>query len=585
MTFLDIQGQRRQTAAALVGLIGLLAPVIAVSRLLQGADWIALSLAAVVVAGGAAGAWRGLADSPAVRATLGVLLMAQVSLLVAAFQGHAWQADMHMTYFAALAVLAGFCDWRTIAVATVAVALHHLALNFLLPAAVFPGAGSLGRVVVHAVILLVEAGVLILSTRNLDALFAGLEQRAEEASQALSAAETASLQASQAQAAKAETEIRSAAERAAVQAEQQAVVAALGSALEQLAGRDLSVRIDAVFPPEYEALRVNFNAAVESLAGTLTLVLDSAETLNASADQIAQASTDLSSRTETQAAGLEQSAAALNQLTVSVRRSADSSREAAGLVGAARGSAEASADVVRQATGAMAAIADSSRQIGQIIGVIDEIAFQTNLLALNAGVEAARAGDAGRGFAVVAQEVRALAQRSAEAAKEIKALINASTGQVSEGVRLVRATGQALEGIAEQVGRVSSLVGEMAASAQEQASGIAEVNAAVNQMDQMTQKNAAMVEESTAASHALRAEMGAMAAAVRHFDLGEASAMPNASRAFGNDPPRRRGHTGPSLAGFGHSAPANPALNKARARIQAFATGGRAAADDSWEEF
>nr|WP_255354005.1 methyl-accepting chemotaxis protein [Phenylobacterium sp. Root700] len=189
---------------------------------------------------------------------------------------------------------------------------------------------------------------------------------------------------------------------------------------------------------------------------------------------------------------------------------------------AARGDAQKSGDVVRQAVAAMSQIEQSAQQISQIIGVIDEIAFQTNLLALNAGVEAARAGEAGRGFAVVASEVRALAQRSAEAAKEIKTLISASTQQVGQGVHLVGETGEALQRIVGRVAEIDSLVGEIAASAQEQATGLAEVNGAVNQMDQVTQQNAAMVEESTAASHALANEAEALAGSVARFKIGQA---------------------------------------------------------------
>ncbi|MDR3460749.1 MAG: methyl-accepting chemotaxis protein, partial [Beijerinckiaceae bacterium] len=182
--------------------------------------------------------------------------------------------------------------------------------------------------------------------------------------------------------------------------------------------------------------------------------------------------------------------------------------------------AKKSAGVVRQAVEAMDGIAESSRKITQIIGVIDEIAFQTNLLALNAGVEAARAGDAGRGFAVVASEVRALAQRSAEAAKEIKGLISASSTQVDQGVKLVDETGKSLERIMTQVGEINTVVAEIAAGAKEQAQGIEEVNTAITQMDQMTQQNAAMVEESTAASHHLSQEATQLAALVGQFKTG-----------------------------------------------------------------
>jgi len=519
MKFMEIHGQRRLTAAAVVVFTWLLLPVVVASRLLIHGDWLAIALGCVAIAGAATAAWRTMPEAPPVRATLGILLMAQVSLLVAALQGQAWQADMHMAYFAALAVLAGFCDWRTIAAGTVTVALHHLVLNFILPAAVFPGEGSLGRVVVHAVILLVEAGILLQSTRNMEQLFAGLGQRAKEAGEALAVAEAANRDTIKAQSERAQSEARAGAERAAVQETQERIVASLGHALDRLSARDLNVRIEEAFPPEYEKLRNNFNAAVEGLGDTLGVVLQAAEALNSSSDEIANASDHLSRRTEQQAAGLEETAAAMDELTASVRRSAEGAREGASLVTTARESARKSAEVVQQAVSAMAQIETSSQQISQIIGVIDEIAFQTNLLALNAGVEAARAGDAGRGFAVVAQEVRALAQRSAEAAKEIKGLINASGTQVGEGVRLVGVTGESLQGIASQIGRIASLVSDMAASAQEQATSVGEVNVAVNQMDQLTQQNAAMVEETAAAAQSLRMEAGGMTNAVRSFSI------------------------------------------------------------------
>ena len=210
------------------------------------------------------------------------------------------------------------------------------------------------------------------------------------------------------------------------------------------------------------------------------------------------------------------------------------------MVNAARGGAEASGVVVADAITAMGKIEASATQISQIVGVIDEIAFQTNLLALNAGVEAARAGEAGRGFAVVASEVRALAQRSAEAAKEIKALISASTAQVSSGVDLVGKTGQALQRIVGEVGKITELVTEIAASAQEQAVGLAQVNTAINEMDQMTQQNAAMVEQSTAASHALAHQAGELDALMDEFEIGEAGRVraPAQHRATRSGPAR-----------------------------------------------
>ncbi len=303
-------------------------------------------------------------------------------------------------------------------------------------------------------------------------------------------------------------------------AQQAHVVELVASGLSRLSGGDLAHRIDEAFPADYERLRADFNGAMTRLQDTMRSVAASASAIRSGTGEISAASDDLSRRTEQQAASLEETAAALDEITATVRRTAEGARHARAVVGGARTGAERSGLVVRQAVDAMAGIEKSSREIGQIIGVIDEIAFQTNLLALNAGVEAARAGDAGRGFAVVASEVRALAQRSAEAAKEIKALISTSGVQVQQGVAYVGQTGEALVAIVRQVAEIDGIVGEIASSAQEQATGLDQVNTAVNQMDQVTQQNAAMVEESTAASRALAQETGELGRLIGVFRLG-----------------------------------------------------------------
>jgi methyl-accepting chemotaxis protein len=244
--------------------------------------------------------------------------------------------------------------------------------------------------------------------------------------------------------------------------------------------------------------------------------------VRSSSAELTAASDDFARRTEQQAASLEQTAAALDQITATVRKTAAGAAEAREVAGTARGDAESAEAVLRDTVAAMSGIEGSARQIGNIIGVIDEIAFQTNLLALNAGVEAARAGDAGRGFAVVAMEVRALAQRSANAAKEIKSLISTSGQQVDTGVRLVGDTSNALARIIEQVARLSTLVGDIAVSAQDQATGLQELNGAVSHMDKVTQQNAAMVEQSTAASHSLVEEADELTRLVAQFHVAAA---------------------------------------------------------------
>jgi methyl-accepting chemotaxis protein len=308
-------------------------------------------------------------------------------------------------------------------------------------------------------------------------------------------------------------------EAAAVQQAQ--VVMSLADGLHRLSGGDLLFRLNTPFASEYETLRADFNGAMEKLQDTMKAIAANSVGVRTGAAEITGASDDLSRRTERQAANLEETAAALDEITATVKRTSEGVAKARQVVSTAKADAERSGAVVTETVAAMSGIETSSKQIGNIIGVIDEIAFQTNLLALNAGVEAARAGDAGRGFAVVATEVRALAQRSADAAKEIKTLISASGVQVESGVKLVGETGRALARIVGQVNELSVLVTEIAASAQEQATGLTQVNAAVNQMDQVTQQNAAMVEESTAASHGLAGEAAELARLVGQFSIGQ----------------------------------------------------------------
>ena len=298
-------------------------------------------------------------------------------------------------------------------------------------------------------------------------------------------------------------------------------VDALAMAMTNFARGDLTTQIEGWFSPEYKGVRMDFNQAVQTMKAALQRISGCAHRVTTGAYGIKQATDDLARRTEQQAANLEQTAAALDQITASVRKAAEGAEEASNAVSVAKTDAERSGQVVRQTVEAMTGIENSSKKIGNIIGVIDEIAFQTNLLALNAGIEAARAGDAGRGFAVVATEVRALAQRSADAAKEIKALISDSTRQVESGVALVGETGSSLTRIVEQVMRLNALVSEIAASAREQATGIGEVNVAVNQMDQVTQQNAAMVDQTTVASQGLATEATELSGLIGRFKLGE----------------------------------------------------------------
>jgi len=310
------------------------------------------------------------------------------------------------------------------------------------------------------------------------------------------------------------------AQRTASEADQQRVVREVAVALGRLSKGDLTVQIEARFEGGYAEIKDNFNGAVKSLKDTLGVIADSVSGLLGGSEEILVDVGKLARRTEQQAATLEQTAAALDQVTATVRSSTSGAQEASRVAAGAKTEAERSGDIVREAVQAMQGIEEGSRKVTEILAVIDEIAFQTNLLALNAGVEAARAGDAGRGFAVVATEVRALAQRSAGAAREIKTLISTSRDQVDKGVKSVGATGAALEQLVGLAVKIDEVISDVARSAGEQSTGLGQVNTAVNDMDKVTQQNAAMVEQTNAAAAQLQARASELGVALGRFDLG-----------------------------------------------------------------
>jgi len=471
-----------------------------------------------------------------------VALIGQGTVTTAALAGHPWQVDSHMLYFAFLALLTVLSDRRALLAAAGLLVVHHVVLAVALPSLLYPAQTLLlnvERALFHGAVVALETGALLyaLHTRvNLDrqseadretsdrdrataeaararaeaalADAAAATRRAEEAQArseaAARAAEEEKDRAARADAEARETTQRENARRAEETARQRAVVDALKTALKALSDKDLSMRIETPFPADYEEVRGNFNSAVDALRGAMDAVLAGADTIGQQTAEITGAADDLSRRTESQAATLAQVSANVSTLNHSVKDTAAGASEANREVARTRSEADESEKLVGQAVDAMSEIETSSRQIQSIIKVIDDIAFQTNLLALNAGVEAARAGDAGRGFAVVASEVRGLAQRSSEAALEIKTLIEASGGHVADGVALVRKTGEALRSVTDSVNQIADRVAKIATAAEEQAVGLGEIDTALGELDRVTQSNAAMFEQTTAASRTLR---------------------------------------------------------------------------------
>ncbi|MEQ8479097.1 MAG: methyl-accepting chemotaxis protein [Hoeflea sp.] len=501
---------------------------------------------------------------------------ASVALLVYAFSGSPLQIDIHMYFFASLAICAAWVNWRPIVAFSGLTAVHHLVLFFLIPAAVFPGTADLARVAMHAAILILEAGALIALGHSLATAFA---QNDEVMTETRAATEHATEMSEQAKAAQQQNMLDAQtrdAERAKDNERLKFAIDSLGRGLDQLAKGDLCFRLNDAFDGSLEKLRVDFNSSMETLEQVIGELGRSAIAMREGSNGVSNDAEDIARRTEQQAATLEETAAAIGRIADTVRSASERAGEAGRVVDETSKNATRSESIVSDAVGAMTEIESSSRQIGQIISIIDDIAFQTNLLALNAGVEAARAGEAGKGFAVVAQEVRELAQRSASAAKDINALIEKSSSQVGAGVTLVNKTGEALKSIGEQVTAINSYIAAIVESAREQAADISEINSAVAQMDQTTQQNAGRVSDATRSIRQLAVDADGLAARLAVFNVTgvPTEQASSASRSV----PGEQGHARPAAR--------TPAAAPRAAPLRVAASGGAvAAAAGEWDEF
>jgi methyl-accepting chemotaxis protein len=500
----------RQNGVRVIGLLaGVIGAALMVWAIFAGAVLVALAAAGLV----AAPLWlaQQRRSDPVARLVLAVTYPLLAALLVAMASGSGWIIDMHMVFFAFLAVLAALADWRVIVVGTAVTALHHLALNFIAPALVFPDGADLARVVFHAVVVLVEAAVLILLCRQFEALIRSL-MTVRQAEAALDADRNA--------------------EREALANQQRLVLSGLSDRLRALAAGDLQSRLDTPFPGEYDRARVLLNESCAELDQLVGAVAQTADQVATGAHELREASSDLAGKTERQTAAIESAARNAGDLLNDIEAQA-------GLWSATRSTAlEAKADADRGATEIAAAaeaitrIEASSAEIGEMIGFIDTIAFQTNLLALNAGVEAARAGEAGKGFAVVAGEVRELAQRSAQSATAIKALVANSKDEVAIGVARVQQLVTLLASLVSRFSDIAGQVDKIALGSDGTLEALRQITAAITMLDRGMQQNAAMAEQTSAASVELLRSAEDLSGQVSRFQRqGNAAAQQPFSRA------------------------------------------------------
>lgn len=491
------------------------------------------------------------------RVLASVALIGEIIVVTGSLKSHQWQVDSHMAFFAALACLMVLNDRKAVLVATGVLIFHHVSLAILMPSLIYPPAdlfANVERVLIHGAAAVVEAVALnyalILRRRmdermeadkcllkeaneqaktNLIQAQTALQdakvatQAAEEArKEAIEAAQRAEEEATRAQ--KADSEALAAKERDAqrqfeLHEKQRLVVEALGCGLGSLSQKDLRVRITEPFPEEYEGLRRDFNQTAQALGDAILVVVETSQSIAYQTQGIASATSDLAQRTESQAATLAELATTVTHVAGQEKENAQNADTANNDAKLTSADATTSLQLVNDAVTAMDRIEESSGQITSIIDTIEEISFQTNLLALNAGVEAARAGETGRGFAVVASEVRALAQRSADAALEIKTLIETSTSMVKNGVSLVKRTGDSLGSVTSRVADIAQRVEEISASADRQSGSLREIDESLAQLDRVTQLNAAMFEETTASNQDLKQQTEQLLTTVSDFDL------------------------------------------------------------------
>ena len=412
------------------------------------------------------------------RIVLGATLPIYPAALLFIMGGHPWQIDVHMAFFALLAMLVGLCDWKAILAGTAIVSLHHLILNFYGPIYVFGSESEFTRVLLHAVILIIEAGALIVISNQLVALISAVRTESDTAIEALKLSQEAQEQ------------------RDLMQAKQSAVVESLRTALSHVSQGDLTAHIDEEFDESYESLRGDFNNATEKLRSMFCTLIEAIAGIKSGADKIDVSATDLAKRSNMQAKALEKTAHSTNTIVASVENMAAKMQRSSELFDVTYARSNDGKAIVQQAVEAMTDIQQSSTQISGVISLIDEIAFKTNLLALNAGVEAARAGDSGKGFAVVAAEVRSLAEQAANAATEIADLIQASGKQVKLGVSLVEETGTTLTDILQEFEEIREIITHTYASTRDQTGHLQEIDREVVSMDKMTQQSVVLVEDS-----------------------------------------------------------------------------------------
>jgi methyl-accepting chemotaxis protein len=536
-------------------------PLIAAVGTMVGSDnTMLLTIGTAVVAVAISVLWFTDPAGLALRLTCAVGYPGIVAFMVAIMEGHPWQMDLHMYFFASLAFIGAMCDWRAILLTTLTIAIHHLTLNFIAPVLVFLGGTDTARVILHAGIVIIESGALLWMARFITSSMTAAEQaqhqvreQAERTNELLDQTEQANrdMHAALERAGAAETQVERVRDSigsvidAALKGDfsQRVELAGvdgvagtigvsvnkltdmlgrlvhdLARVLDALDNGNLGERITVSYDGRYAEITGNMNQTADQLADIVGRIYGATDEVSAAIHELNRGAETLASRSEHQASSLEQTTATIEELSATVRRNAENAHEANEVASAAREAAAEGGLVVNQAVAAMGGIEESSRQISEIVGLIQEIAFQTNLLALNASVEAARAGEAGRGFSVVADEVRALAQRSAQASKNIKDLITGSGSKVQDGVRLVNDTGNALQKIVASVKQVADYVSDIASASQQQTSGIDQVSQAIGGMDEITQQNASLVEETSVALRSTQSQVDALRGVVSFFE-------------------------------------------------------------------